>query len=246
MAGFVQGRNCLFKVNLTGSYLPLICAKSFSLNVVTDTVETSTQGTGLFKAFDYDSLGYTVNFDGVQKIIDTAIDPTIFDMLESQLNFIQVPFKALYIDPDGLVKQAAGTLLVTNTNLTAAISEPAGGSIEFQGTGDLVISTPSSSCDIVMTSFNVIGLGTTNVSAPPPTITIVTDTAPFTIVPIYTGGPAARFDYQVNGGGYTTTFASSWSMSLSPGLYTIDIIPYCDGGTTPGTFTSKISIVSPP
>lgn len=244
MSGFVQGRNCLFKVNVLGSYLPLICAKSFSCEVTTDTVETTTQGSGPFKSFDYDSLSATLSFDGIQKIVDAASNPTLYDMLAAQLGFITMGFKMLFVDPDGLVKQLSGECLVSRTTLSAAINESAGGTLELQVSDDLILSTPTSSCDIDMTSFNIIGSTTTNI--PSGGIHIVGDAGPFTIVPIYTGGPAARFDYQIDGGGYNTTFASTWIMNIVPGVHTINIIPYCDGNVSPGTFTSTISVVSPP
>lgn len=242
MSGFVQGRNCLFKVNVLGSYLPLICAKSFSVNIESDFVETTTQGTGQFKAFDYDSLTAALSFEGVQKIVDAATNPTFYDMLAAQMSFLEVGFKMLFIDPDGITKELTGQVLIKSTNLSASISDPAAGALELQLTGDLTVNDPASSCDILMTSFDMTGVGTTtNVTGVG--TTIVTDTGPFTITPIYTNGPAVRFDYQIDGGGYNTTFASSWVMDIAPGTHTIDIIPYCEGNVTPGTFTADINII---
>lgn len=244
MAGFVQGRNCLFKVDVLGSFLPLICAKSFTATVTTDTVETSTQGTGQFKSYDYDALSWTLNFDGIQKIVDAAVNPTFYDMLSAQLSFLPVGFKMLFIDPDGITKELAGTVLITSTGLTASISEPAGGTLELQGTGEFAVNNPSSSCDILMTSFDISN-GIDNATVTPPGVTLVPFNGPYTITPNYTNGPAVRFDYQIDGGGYNTTFASSWSMDISAGVHTIDIIPYCEGNISPGTFTAQINSGAP-
>lgn len=134
MAGFIQGKNCILKVNVLGDYLPLICAKSFTLTVNADTVETTTQGTGPWKTFDYDALNYTISFDGAGKAIDS--NPIVFDMMDAQTGFVEVGFQALYIDNDNVIQKIQGVFIVTQTALNAIAGDALGFGIEFQGTGE--------------------------------------------------------------------------------------------------------------
>lgn len=138
MAGVIQGKNCLIKFNLSGSYLPAVCAKSFSLSTATDTVETTTQSDGQWKDFDYDALSYTLSLEDAVKAIDDA-GTVMFDLLTAQTQFIEIGFQIFYVDDDMYTIIITGTVIVTSSEIQALANDVLGDSIEFQGKGSYTL-----------------------------------------------------------------------------------------------------------
>lgn len=138
MAGVIQGRNCLIKFNLSGSYLPAVCCKSFTLNTVTETVETTTQSDGQWKDYDYDALSYTISLEDVVKAEDTA-GTVMYDLLTAQTQFIEIGFQIFYADADLYTIIIEGTVIVTSSDIQALASEVLSDSFEFQGKGSYTL-----------------------------------------------------------------------------------------------------------
>lgn len=134
MAGVIQGRNCLIKFNLLGSYLPAVCCKSFTLNTVTETVETTTQSDGQWKDYDYDALSYTISIEDAVKAEDSA-GTVMFDLLTAQIQFIEIGYQIFYVDDDLYTIIIEGTVIVTSSDIQALASEVLSDNFEFQGKG---------------------------------------------------------------------------------------------------------------
>lgn len=138
MAGVIQARNCILKMNLLGDPLPIVCAKSFTLNTITDEVETTTDGLGQWKSFDYDALSYTISMEDVVKAVDDNNIVT-FDMLTAQTQFIEVGFQIFYVDDDLWTIIITGTAIILNTSLVAAMGDVLTDSIEMHGQGEYTL-----------------------------------------------------------------------------------------------------------
>lgn len=144
MASAVQGKDCIFQVNITGGYKSLLCTKSFAINTTTDVVEITTISdgsdpeTGIWRDYDHDAMGYTISLDGVMKITDVDND-TIWEMLAAQTGFIEVDWKATFIDAEANSKVVQGYAIVTASSLNVAPSSLVNHTIELIGKGKYTI-----------------------------------------------------------------------------------------------------------
>jgi len=143
MAGFINGTDCLFRVDALGGMQDLICAETVSIEVTPEFVEITTQGSGKAKSFDYDSYSYTISFQGAAKVEDEPDRPTGFDMLEKLLAFEELDYELHFVDEDGSTKKITGTILVSKLELTQPLNDAARSNVDFQGTGELTMTTTS-------------------------------------------------------------------------------------------------------
>lgn len=231
MSSVLQGNNCIFKVFLSGDYFPLICAKSFTLTTTTDVIETTTKTTGQFKSYDYNALSYTISFDGILKFANPLSENGIFDILNAQINFIELGYKLFYTNPEGTVKIITGSFIITQTAIVAAASQNVAGTISFQGNGAFAIDAPDADCNIVISAITIVTISTG---------------VTYNFTPVYTGGPATRFDYSIDGGAFTTVFSSSWNINMGYGAHLLKVIPYCSSGLPAPEFDDSFVLVSPP
>jgi hypothetical protein len=133
----IQANDCIFAIDLGAGYVPVLCAKSFTVNVVTDEKEITTVGDGLYKDFDYKILSYTLNINGALKIQD-GINPAVFDFLDFQKNFIEVPFRILF-ELGAQLKRFEGRAIVKTTNLLANSGQIAEGTVDLIGKGEFTL-----------------------------------------------------------------------------------------------------------
>lgn len=145
MASVVQGKACVFQVNITGSYKTVVCAKSFSIVTAVDTVEITTidvagadPESGIWKDYDHDSISYTLTLDGVMKITDSTND-TVWEALSAAIQFVEVPFKLVFTDPEANAKTVEGTAIITNVSLSATPNALVQQSISFIGKGKYTV-----------------------------------------------------------------------------------------------------------
>lgn len=145
MASAVQGKSCLFEVNISGSYKQVVCAKSFSITTTVDTVEITTidvagadPESGIWKDYDHDSISYTLTLDGVMKITDATND-TVWEALSAATQFVEVPYRVTFTDPEANTKQVSGTAIITNVTLSAAPNALVQQSISFIGKGKYTV-----------------------------------------------------------------------------------------------------------
>ncbi len=145
MASAVQGRDCVFQLNITGGYKTVLCAKSFSLNVSADLVEITTYNdgsdpeSGIWRDFDYDALSYQLSLEGIMKITDDTND-TVWEVISVITQFIEADFRMIFTDAESNTKQIDGVCLVRSVNLSATPNALVQQNIEFQGKGKFTIS----------------------------------------------------------------------------------------------------------
>jgi predicted secreted protein len=144
MASAVQGKDCVFQMNITSGYKTVLCAKSFSLNVSADIVEITTydDGTdpesGAWKDYDYDSLSYTISLEGVMKITDSTND-TVWEVLSVATQFVEADFRMIFTDAESNTKQIDGVVLVRSLSLSTTPNALVQQNIEFQGKGKFTV-----------------------------------------------------------------------------------------------------------
>jgi len=130
----IQGNNCLFQVDMGNGYKDVLCAKSFSIVFNTEEKEVTAPEDGYYKDFDYKSLSYTMNLNGVLQVPD-EINPTVFDLLYYQQNFLEVVFRLAYQESEELVRLIYGRCIIKDVNLLATAGQLADGTVNMIGKG---------------------------------------------------------------------------------------------------------------
>lgn len=119
----IQGSKVVFQTLVGDDYKTVICAKAINIRTQADTKETTTKGDGRFKDFDYDQLTATVTLDSVI-MMQNDDNPTHFDFLDQQYQFIEVNFRVIFTDSIDASKikvfRAQAIVQDTATNVAAA------------------------------------------------------------------------------------------------------------------------------
>lgn len=205
----IHGKDVVIDVYKIGEYLPFICAEDVSIELNTDLVSVKTRGSGKWREWRGQSLGWTARATGLITY-DNPTDVTIWDIIERQINMVLVPIRMVFSAAGGVVKSAYGECMI-NTGTLNAPSDFAKGVFNAQGSGELILLDGITACDAV--------LGTLTLQSQTST------TATFA----YTGATlATRFDYAIETVGFTPIqFAAGvmWSPALPNGSFTLTILP---------------------
>jgi predicted secreted protein len=141
----VQGANCtVFKYDTDLSvWVPYACARSASLSLSTDTIETSITGSGNFRTYLPVADAFTGSLEGVTQL-EMVNKISIADLMASQIAHEIFLMRFEDINNDGDVFTKEGYFFITNTTQTASFDNVATFSVNLQGTGPLtLIFTPT-------------------------------------------------------------------------------------------------------
>lgn len=149
----IQGKDCIFQVDLGAGYVTVACIKNFTVDLTVETKEITSEEDGEYKDFDYKSKTASVNGEGVLRLQD-GITPNVFDFADYQDNFLEMRFRAVFYDPDGLVNKVfRGEAIVESCNLNANPSQLADGSFKLLVKGKYFLETAlPDNASIVITS----------------------------------------------------------------------------------------------
>lgn len=139
MGKAVWGNDCLFKVNVNGMMIPLVCAEDFRITITTEPINTTTFGNGYWKDYDYQSLTYTISFKGITRMPDEDGLNTAWDILAAQMSAVNYDYEIWFTDPNGIIRVVTGRVIVLSTELSAGINQFSGFTVEMQGCGEFII-----------------------------------------------------------------------------------------------------------
>jgi len=140
----VKGENYVFHVYNGGVWKPYVCARSGNMNIVTDMIETTTNGTGNYKTFEATVHSFTAAIDGIISLSVTG-SVTIADLQALQLAKTKLLCRFTQTDIDGNIYIKEAYFYITNSTDTGSFDGIATFSISLQGTGSITqIFTPPS------------------------------------------------------------------------------------------------------
>lgn len=134
----IKGENCVFYVFDDGQWKPLICARSGTFNTSADTIETSITGSGNWRTYEYTSLTWTANFEGLI-YLDGVNELTASDLRAYQFSRTKILLRFTRTDTSGNVYTDEGTAIITSVNDSGDYNSVQNFSVEMKGTGPLVI-----------------------------------------------------------------------------------------------------------
>lgn len=130
----IQGKRCLFQIKIGDDYTTALCWKSVNASFDTEVKEITTRGDGRFKDFDYKSITYKVNGEGVTQF-QNGLNATLFDFVAWQKEFKEIDYRVLYQSPVGL-KVLRGIAIIENCSINAQVGQVSDGSIALLGKGE--------------------------------------------------------------------------------------------------------------
>lgn len=133
----VLGTDFIGFINDSGTWKPYVCARSISLTIVTDVIETSTSGNGLFATYAPTKNSFTATIDGLVELSASG-SLTLGDLQTKQLQqeIFQMQFQRT--DSNGNVYTTYGYFFITSSSDTGSYDGVDTFSITLQGTGALL------------------------------------------------------------------------------------------------------------
>lgn len=138
----ISGENYVFNINDGGVWKPYYCARSGNINIVTETIETSTSGSGIWRTFEPTANNFSAQIDGVISVDDThSLQLSELRALQFSQTKILCRFTATSFDGDVYIEEAY--FIITNSVSTGSFDGVATFSLSLQGTGAITqIFTP--------------------------------------------------------------------------------------------------------
>lgn len=134
----IKGENAIFYVYDDGQWKPIICARSGTFNTTAETIETSISGTGVWRTYEYTALTWTASFEGLI-FLDGTNELTASDIRAFQFSREKILLRYQRTDTAGNVYTDEGYGLITGVSDSGDYQSAVSFTIEFRGTGPLVI-----------------------------------------------------------------------------------------------------------
>lgn len=135
----IQGINCVFQIKIGSDYKTVVCAKSFTLDTVTDMKETTTVGSGFWKEFRPRKLSYTITFNGMLQVASLNTQEIAKTLFTYQRQFLPLEYQILYTDNSSNLMVVRGTVYVSSSLFDASPVNLVNATQELQGSGDIVV-----------------------------------------------------------------------------------------------------------
>lgn len=134
----IKGENAIFYVYDDGQWKPIICARSGTFNTSAETIETSITGSGNWRTYEYTALTWTASFEGLI-YLDGTNELTASDLRALQFSRTKILLRYQRTDKAGNVYTDEGYGLITAISDSGDYQSAVSFSVEFRGTGPLVI-----------------------------------------------------------------------------------------------------------
>lgn len=135
MSSLVNGFNSILYAYRSGVWKPFVCSRSISLNVSTETIETSAKGTGNWVTAVPTKDSWSGNGDGLVALNST--DLTLADLRQAQIAHERLRIRFQRTAMDGTVYTDQGYGYITLTSDVSSFDNVATFNFSFQGTGPL-------------------------------------------------------------------------------------------------------------
>lgn len=147
----VNGKNVAFYIYDSGVFKLYACGKSCSITVSTSTIETSTTGAGTWATFAAQKHSWTASIEGVVNL-DEGNQLTLPNLRALQYAMTPLYIRYERVDDAGNGYTDEGYGIIVNSFDSGDVDNVAMFSIEFQGTGELMMHTAGP--DVLMINSN--------------------------------------------------------------------------------------------
>jgi predicted secreted protein len=145
MSKIVQGKDCVvFKWNVSLSvWVPYACARSSTITITTDVLETSITGSGKYRTFLPVANSFTGSIEGLMQLMKTNT-VSIADLIALQLAHTVLLMRFVNENEEGDIFTMEANFYLTSSGITSSFDNVNTFSCELKGTGPLtLIYTPT-------------------------------------------------------------------------------------------------------
>lgn len=136
----VRGINVVIFIDVEGTDTLYACARSATLNLTTDFIETSGSGSGTFATFLPTKNSFTGTLEGVVSLEEPSM-LTLADLKSRQINQQVLSMKFQRTDDGGNLYTSQADFYIANSSDTGSFNDMDTFSIDLRGTGPLVEDT---------------------------------------------------------------------------------------------------------
>lgn len=154
----VTGENAILYEYVSSNWVPYACVRSINIDFVTDVIETSVSGSGLWASFLPTKNSWTAGAEGIVAI-EKAGSLSLADLRTKQFNQTLIQIKFERTNDDGDIYSETGYAYIVSSSDTGSHNDMDTFSISFRGTGAIAqIFDPN-----IVTAFYRVAAGSTGV-----------------------------------------------------------------------------------
>lgn len=133
----VTGNNVVLFIDVAGEWTPYACARSATITINTETIETSVSGSGLWATFLPTKNSFSISMDGVVSIVETG-SLVLSDLHAKQFAQTILLLRFERTDEAGNIYANECSGYITSSSDTGNFDDMDTFSIEIQGTGAII------------------------------------------------------------------------------------------------------------
>lgn len=138
----VQGNNVILLIDVSGTLTPLACARSATISINTDFIETSVSGSGVYASFLPTKNSWTISMEGVVSLAESG-KLSIADLRALQLAQTLISVKYKRTDDAGNTYSETGQAFISSSSDSGSFDGMDTFSLDMRGTGAITqVSTP--------------------------------------------------------------------------------------------------------
>lgn len=130
----VTGENVILFEYVSEEWRPYACARSVSINFVTELLETSVSGSGSWATYLPTKNSWTASMEGVVHLEESG-KLSIGDLRTKQFNQTRIQIKFERTDEAGNIYAESGYAFITNSSDTGSFNDMDTFAVDMQGTG---------------------------------------------------------------------------------------------------------------
>lgn len=158
----IKGENVVTFFFVDGVWKVAACARTCTLDVSTETIETTVSGSGKFKSFKPTVNSWSGSIDGVVFLNETG-KVTLPDLRRKQLAHERCLIKYQRTDQSGNTYTDEGYFYITSSNDAGSYNDVNTFNLSFIGDGPLTITTTNiSNCPVIYITFSDANIITAN------------------------------------------------------------------------------------
>ncbi len=125
----VKGEGCVLTVN----NLPIVCARSATINLSKQTIAKSTVGSGKWEEFEEVSVSWTASMEGISYVETNGVSDLWTLILTTALGYARF----IVTDISAATFTLQGNAILVNLSQTGSVNNASSFNLELKGTGSL-------------------------------------------------------------------------------------------------------------
>lgn len=167
MANYVQGRNIIFYMKISGNYYPVFCGKTMSYSRSQELLETTNTTSGSDKDYEAGMSGVTIDVTGVTILDNTGLRVSMNYLEQLSVRRQKLDFKITETDDAGSIHVRTFQGLISSLGFDRSIGSYSSSTATIQVCGPVIPNTvepPATGNEVVYSDYWTFTAGATSIS----------------------------------------------------------------------------------